>query len=64
MDFDYPASTLALRQRLDEFMARYLLPYNGAWHQSVAQGIYPPPFMQDLKDLAKSEGLWSGPQNP
>ena len=59
MDFDYSAKTLELRQRLDDFMALYLLPYNPAWHQSVAQGIYPPPFVEDLKALAKSEGLWN-----
>ncbi len=59
MDFDYSAKTLELRQRLDDFMARYLLPYNPAWHQSVAQRIYPPPFVEDLKALAKSEGLWN-----
>ncbi len=59
MDFDYSAKTLELRQRLDDFMARYLLPYNPAWHQAVAKGIYPPPFVEDLKALAKSEGLWN-----
>ena len=59
MDFDYSPKAIALRQRLDEFMARYLLPYNAAWHQSVAQGVYPPPFVEDLKALAQSEGLWN-----
>ena len=59
MDFDYSAKTLDLRQRLDDFMARYLLPYNPAWHQSIARGVYPPPFVDDLKALAKSEGLWN-----
>ncbi len=59
MNFDYPAPVLALRQRLEDFMARYVLPYNAAWHQAVAQGEFPPPFMDDLKTLAKSEGLWN-----
>ena len=59
VDFDYSAKALALRQRLDAFIERFLLPYNAAWHHSVAQGVYPPPFMPDLKALARSEGLWN-----
>ena len=59
MDFEYSPRVQTLRQRLEDFIDRYVLPYNGAWHHSVAQGIFPPPFMEDLKALAKSEGLWN-----
>jgi acyl-CoA dehydrogenase len=59
MDFDYSPQVQGRRQRLEEFIERYVLPYNGAWHRSVAQGIFPPPFMDDLKALAKAEGLWN-----
>ncbi len=59
MDFDYSPKVQALRQRLQDFIARYVLPYNGAWHGSVAAGVFPPPFMADLKVLAKEEGLWN-----
>lgn len=59
MDFAYPPEVQALRQRLEAFMDRYLLPYNAAWHQAVAQGDYPPPFLEDLKTLAREEGLWN-----
>jgi acyl-CoA dehydrogenase len=44
---------------LQAFIDRYVLPYNPAWHQAVAQGEYPPAFMEDLKALAKEEGLWN-----
>lgn len=40
-------------------MERYLLPYNAAWHRSVREGVYPPPFLEDLKTLARDEGLWN-----
>ncbi len=40
-------------------MQRYLLPHNAAWHQAVLQGQYPPPFLEDLKTLAREEGLWN-----
>jgi len=59
MDFEYSPQVQARRQRLEEFIERYVLPYNGAWHHAVAQGVFPPPFMEDLKALAKSEGLWN-----
>ena len=49
----------ALHAQLQAFVERYLLPYNAAWHQSVKQGVYPPPFLEDLKALAHEEGLWN-----
>ncbi|WP_114972933.1 acyl-CoA dehydrogenase family protein [Rhodoferax ferrireducens] len=59
MDFEYSPQVQTLRQQLESFIDRYVLPYNSAWHRSVAQGVYPPPFMEDLKALARSEGLWN-----
>lgn len=59
MDFAPSARTQALRARLDAFLERYLLPHNPAWHQSVQDGVYPPPFLEDLKALAREEGLWN-----
>jgi acyl-CoA dehydrogenase len=59
MDFEHSPQATALQRRLDAFMQRYVLPHNAAWHQSVQQGIYPPPFLEDLKSLAREEGLWN-----
>lgn len=59
MDFHHSPRALALRLQLDAFMQQYLLPYNAAWHRSVQEGIYPPPFLEDLKALAREEGLWN-----
>ncbi len=59
MDFELSPRAQELSQRLADFMARYVLPYNAAWHQSVAQGQYPPPFLEDLKVLAREQGLWN-----
>jgi acyl-CoA dehydrogenase len=59
MNFDYSAQTQARCQRLQDFIDRYVLPYNSAWHRSVAEGVFPPPFMGDLKALARSEGWWN-----
>jgi acyl-CoA dehydrogenase len=59
MDFAHSPRAQALRLQLEAFMQRYLLPYNAAWHRSVHGGIYPPPFVEDLKALAREEGLWN-----
>ena len=59
MDFAHSLRARELRQRLSDFMQRYLLPYNAAWHASVQMGVYPPLFLEDLKVLAREEGLWN-----
>ncbi len=59
MNFEHSPLAQALQQHMGEFMQRYVLPHNAAWHQSVQQGIYPPPFLEDLKSLAREEGLWN-----
>ena len=59
MDFALSPLAQDLCQRLEDFMARYVLPYNAAWHQSVVEGQYPPVFLEDLKALAREQGLWN-----
>ena len=59
MDFSPSPRAQEWHARLQAFMDRYLLPYNAAWHQAAQQGDYPPPFLQDLKQLAREEGLWN-----
>ncbi len=59
MDFEYSPQVQSQCRRLEDFMDLYVLPYNAAWHQSVAQGVFPPTFMEDLKALARAEGLWN-----
>ena len=59
MDFEHSPQAQALQQQLNEFMARYVLPHNPAWHQAVQQGMNPPPSLEDLKTLAREEGVWN-----
>lgn len=59
MDFAPSATARPWVDRLNAFMERFVLPHNAAWHQSVRDGVYPPPFMEDLKALAREEGLWN-----
>ncbi|MEI7514699.1 MAG: acyl-CoA dehydrogenase family protein [Betaproteobacteria bacterium] len=59
MDFSPSERAQHWLAKADAFFQRYVLPYNPAWHHSVTQGVYPPPFLQDLKALAQEEGLWN-----
>jgi acyl-CoA dehydrogenase len=58
LDFAHDPATLALRERLDAFLERYVLPHNAAWQRATAEGVYPA-FVDDLKVLAREDGLWN-----
>jgi hypothetical protein len=60
MDFAHSPAVLARRARLDAFIERYgyVLRHNAAWQSSVKDGVFPE-FMEDLKALAKEEGMWN-----
>ncbi len=59
MDFSYSQKTDLLRSQLTNFMSEYIIPRIGQWKEEVAAGQYPVSFMEDLKSLAKEEGLWN-----
>lgn len=59
MDFSPSATSRKWWEKTRVFFERYVLPHNGAWQQSVADSVYPPPFLADLKALAQDEGLWN-----
>ena len=59
MDFAYSPRVEELRAKLKAFMDQRVLPANKRWHRDVESGIYPPPVVEELKEQAKSEGLWN-----
>jgi len=59
MDFSYSDKVDDLRMRVQQFMDEYIVPRCAQWKEEVHQGQYPVSFMDDLKALAKSEGLWN-----
>ncbi|MGV2870932.1 acyl-CoA dehydrogenase family protein [Colwellia sp. E150_009] len=59
MDFEYSEKTQKLRQQLDNFMQQHILPRLQQYKDEVKSGQYPVSFMEDLKALARSEGLWN-----
>ncbi|MQQ99235.1 acyl-CoA dehydrogenase family protein [Glaciimonas soli] len=59
MDFGYTAKVEGLRTRVRNFMDQHILPRVRQYNEEVHAGIFPVSFMEDLKALAKAEGLWN-----
>ena len=59
MDFAYTPKVEELRLRVRTFMDDHIVPRQRQWRREVHAGLYPVSFMDDLKALARSEGLWN-----
>ena len=65
MDFEPSPRSAELRQRIDRFMAEHVFPVEHLYHEQTHGGSDPgaryrtPPVLQQLKDQARSEGLWN-----
>ncbi len=59
MDFAFSPRVEALRRQLQDFMDTHVVPRHAQWLAEVQAGGYPVSFMDDLKALARSEGLWN-----
>lgn len=59
MDFSFSDQTTDLQKRVSHFMEEYVVPHENNYHQDISKGIYPPQVLEDLKALAKDEGLWN-----
>jgi len=59
MEFTYSPKVRDLRTRLNAFMEDHIVPRIKEYNEEIRAGNYPVSFMEDLKALAKSEGLWN-----
>jgi acyl-CoA dehydrogenase len=60
MDFDYSQNSLELQARLKDFYARHIIPRWRQWQASIKRDNVPEPaFVDELRALAKAEGLWN-----
>jgi acyl-CoA dehydrogenase len=58
MDFEPSPRSAHWRSQLEAFTQRLLLPHNAHWQRCAVAGEVPA-FMEDLKALARDEGLWN-----
>ncbi|WP_233873714.1 acyl-CoA dehydrogenase family protein [Paraburkholderia adhaesiva] len=59
MNFAYSPKVEDLLRRVRSFMDDHIVPRHRQWLEEVHAGHYPVSFMEDLKTLAKAEGLWN-----
>ena len=59
MDFAYSPRMQSLQGELTQFMDIYVLPAMPDWTREVAAGNPHPAVMEDLKELAREQGLWN-----
>jgi acyl-CoA dehydrogenase len=59
MDFEFFPRTRELQRQLQQFMDSWIVPAMPRYAQEVAAGARHPAFLEDLKQLAKAEGLWN-----
>ncbi|MGO1119222.1 acyl-CoA dehydrogenase family protein [Rhodovibrionaceae bacterium A322] len=59
MDFDYSDRCQEMLSRVNIFMEEHIIPRIAQHKAERAEGVFPVSFMEDLKALAKSEGLWN-----
>ena len=59
MNFDHSPKVEELRRRVTDFMEQHIVPRLRQHHDEIHVGTFPVSFMEDLKALAKAEGLWN-----
>jgi acyl-CoA dehydrogenase len=59
MDFDFSEKSLRLQAAVKTFMAEHIAPRVAEYAALEQQGIYPPPFLDELKAKARAQGLWN-----
>jgi acyl-CoA dehydrogenase len=59
MNFEYSEKTRAMQHRVQDFIDRYVLPHHRAWFDATERGEHPTKLIDDLKALARDEGLWN-----
>ena len=62
MDFNHSGRSLALQQRVEDFMQAHVYPVENAYYDEVRESSHPyrtPQVLQSLKARAREAGLWN-----
>ena len=70
MDFAFSEKSLRIQEAVQSFIAAHVAPREAEYARLEEERVYPPPFLEELKAKARSEGLWNlflpglGPDEP
>ncbi|MGB8182262.1 MAG: acyl-CoA dehydrogenase, partial [Stellaceae bacterium] len=59
MDFEFSDKSKRIQAQVKSFIAEHVAPRDSDYRRLVAQGLFPPPFVEDLKAKARAAGLWN-----
>ncbi len=59
MDFDFSEKSLRIQGAVKAFIAEHVAPREADYAALEHKGIYPPPFLEELKAKARAQGLWN-----
>ena len=59
MDFQYSEKTQDLQRRVQAFMTEHVLPRHREWFDEAEHGRFPMALIDELKPLARAQGLWN-----
>jgi acyl-CoA dehydrogenase len=59
MDFEFSEKSLRIQAQLKSFIAEHLAPREDERKRLEDEGVFPLPFLDDLKAKARAQGLWN-----
>ena len=59
MDFEFSEKSLRIQAQLKSFVADHLLPRDAERKRLEEEGVFPLPFIDELKAKARAQGLWN-----
>ena len=59
MDFEFSDVSKRIQGRLKAFIADRVAPRDAEYRHLIEQGVFPPPFIEELKAAARAQGLWN-----
>ena len=59
MDFEFSEKSQRFQAAVKDFIAAHVTPRDVEYQHLTEQGVFPPPFIDDLKAKARAQGLWN-----
>jgi len=59
MDFNYAEKVRQLQKKVQDFMDQYIYPNEGIFYKEIERDRWnPPAIVEELKEKARTTGLW------